>query len=269
MWGARGTHAGGSHVRYCPINGLGTRLYPCGIANGYAVDLHRGLQTQAKQTQPGVPLPLAAGRARTANQPESTGFRAGIRSRGVTKPVSHVYLPVSLTAPAPSGSTGTTRLCRGCSRPPRRPAAKAASSFTSPLRRRSDGRSFTSIRTNSASWRTFLAYTFPSRSPRPAHPAVPGRHDFVEAAPALPGDPRIRLPPAPARCCDSEPMDGLSPPYGQTAPRGAHTKPTQLRAPGKINTRTTRTKRHCPAPGGTPANMTVLAHGSPHAGQTG
>jgi hypothetical protein len=81
------------------------------------------------------------------------------RDRGVTKPVSRVYLPVSLTAPAPSGSPGTTRLCRGCSRPPRRPAAQAASSFTPPLRRRSDGRSSTSIRTNSASWRTSLSVT--------------------------------------------------------------------------------------------------------------
>ena len=75
---------------------------------------------------------------RAANQPESTGFRAGTCSRGVTQPVSLVYLPVSLTAPGPSGSTGTTRLCRGCSRPPRRPAAQAASSFTQPLRRPGD-----------------------------------------------------------------------------------------------------------------------------------
>jgi hypothetical protein len=54
-------YPGAPHVRYCPINGLGTRLYPCGIANGYAVDLHRGLQTQAKQTQPGVPPPIGSG----------------------------------------------------------------------------------------------------------------------------------------------------------------------------------------------------------------
>jgi hypothetical protein len=33
------------------------------------------------------------------------------------------------------------------------------------------------------------SYTFPSRSPRPAHPAVLNRRDFVEAAPTLPGDP--------------------------------------------------------------------------------
>src|SRR6266567_6580131 len=58
----------------------------------------------------------------------------------------------------------------------------------------------------------FLAYTFPSRSPRPAHPAVLNRRDFVEAAPALPGDPRIRLPPASPHRHGGEEMDGLSPP---------------------------------------------------------
>ena len=36
-----------------------------------------------------------------------------------------------------------------------------------------------------------LAYTFSSRSPGPAHPAVLNRPDFVAAAPAYPGDPRI------------------------------------------------------------------------------
>src|SRR5262249_49946175 len=58
------------------------------------------------------------------------------------------------------------------------------------------------------------AYTFSSRSPRPAHPAVLNRRDFVEAAPTLPGDPRLRLPPASPPCYDSEAMDGLSPPSG-------------------------------------------------------
>lgn len=42
----------------------------------------------------------------------------------------------------------------------------------------------------------FLSYTFPSSSPGPTHPVVLGRPDFVEAAPTLPGDPRLRLPPA-------------------------------------------------------------------------
>jgi len=40
------------------------------------------------------------------------------------------------------------------------------------------------------------SYAFPSRSPGPTNPAVLGRPDFVAAAPALPGLPRIRLPPA-------------------------------------------------------------------------
>ena len=71
--------------------------------------------------------------------------RAGASSRGVTTPVPRVYLPVSLTAPGPSGSPEPTRLCRGCSHPPRRSPDQAASSFTPPLRRRTNGRSFTSI----------------------------------------------------------------------------------------------------------------------------
>ena len=67
-------YPGAPHVHCCPINGLGTRLYPCDIATGYAVDLHRGLQTQADKTRPGVPRPLATGRACIANQPASTGL---------------------------------------------------------------------------------------------------------------------------------------------------------------------------------------------------
>jgi hypothetical protein len=40
--------------------------------HGYAAVLHRGLQTRAGETQPEVPA--MAWRARTANQPESTGL---------------------------------------------------------------------------------------------------------------------------------------------------------------------------------------------------
>ena len=38
------------------------------------------------------------------------------------------------------------------------------------------------------------------------------RRGFVEAAPVLTGDPRLRLPPASPRRYDGEEMDGLSPP---------------------------------------------------------
>ena len=60
----------------------------------------------------------------------------------------------------------------------------------------------------------FLAYTFPSRSPGPAHLAVPSRPGFVGAAPALPGVPRIRLPPASPGRCDRPAVEVLSPPPG-------------------------------------------------------
>src|SRR6266567_5889146 len=63
----------------------------------------------------------------------------------------------------------------------------------------------------------FLAYTFPSRSPRPAHPAVLGRRDFVEAAPTLPGDPQVGLPPALLCRYDGIEMDGLPPPSGNNS----------------------------------------------------
>src|ERR1035437_6362099 len=55
----------------------------------------------------------------------------------------------------------------------------------------------------------------------PADPAVPGRRDFVEAAPALAADPRFRLPPASALLLRQQGDGVLSPPSGQTAPRGA------------------------------------------------
>lgn len=56
----------------------------------------------------------------------------------------------------------------------------------------------------------FFSYTFPSRSPRPAHPAVLNRRDFVKAAPTLPGDPRIRLPSASPRRYDGREMGSLT-----------------------------------------------------------
>jgi len=46
-----------------------------------------------------------------------------------------------------------------------------------------------------------------------------------------------------------------------TSTFAANTKPTQLRVPGKINTRITRTKRYCPARDGTLAKIAALAHG--------
>jgi len=55
--GGHGTHADGSHVHCRPVNGLGTRLYPCGLASGYFAVIHPGLRDKALQTHPGVPRP--------------------------------------------------------------------------------------------------------------------------------------------------------------------------------------------------------------------
>ena len=46
-----------------------------------------------------------------------------------------VRLLVSLAGPGPSGSSGTSRRCRGCSHPRRRLPGRASPSFTRPLRR--------------------------------------------------------------------------------------------------------------------------------------
>jgi hypothetical protein len=122
--------------------------------HGYAAAFHRGLPSQAGQTRTGVPRPVMRRRVRAADQPESTGFRAGGTLRGATAPVPRVYLPASLTAPGPSGSTGPARLCQGCSRPPRRPPGRAALSFTPPLRRQGDGGLSPPSENSSASRRT-------------------------------------------------------------------------------------------------------------------
>jgi hypothetical protein len=108
--------------------------------HGYAVDLLRGLPTQAGKTRSGVLHPPRR-RADTHRKPAHIHrVRAGARSRGVTTTsVSLVDLPVPLTRPDPSGSTRPARLCRGCSHRPRQPPVPATSSFTRPLRRPSDG----------------------------------------------------------------------------------------------------------------------------------
>src|ERR1035437_1127066 len=52
-----------------------------------------------------------------------------------------------------------------------------------------------------------LSRLAPPRPPPPPHPAVPGRRDFVEAAPPPPADPRLRLPPASPRRCDGREIE--------------------------------------------------------------
>jgi hypothetical protein len=66
----------------------------------------------------------------------------------------------------------------------------------------------------------FLAHAFPSRSPSPTRPVVPGRPDFVAAAPRCP------LSAGQAAVSSTRPLrrpsdEGLSPPSRPTVPRGS------------------------------------------------
>ena len=104
---------------------------------------------------PGVPHP----EHRDGCAPHPAHIRqigAGGALRGVLTLVPLVLLSVTLAGPAPSGSTGTSRLCRGCSHPHRHLPAQAAPSFTALLRQGRRSRSLTSTRTISASRRTWI-----------------------------------------------------------------------------------------------------------------
>ena len=67
--------------------------------------------------------------------------RVGKALRGFTPSVPHVLLSIPLAGPAPSGSTGTPRLCQGCSQPPRhlpdQPALSSCRAAATTRRRRS------------------------------------------------------------------------------------------------------------------------------------
>ena len=119
------------------------------------------MASQPRQNRPGQEFSARhEGRTDTHRLPAHIRrVRAGDQSRGVTTPVSLVYLPVSLTGPDPSGSARPTRLRRGCSHPPRQLPAPAASSFYPTATTAGQWRSFTSIRNNSASRRTFCLVT--------------------------------------------------------------------------------------------------------------
>jgi hypothetical protein len=73
-----GTHAGGSHVHCCPVDGLGTRLCPCGIAT--ATPQTFTVASRPRQWRPCPEFPARhEERVRTANQPASTGLELAAR----------------------------------------------------------------------------------------------------------------------------------------------------------------------------------------------
>ena len=151
--GRRREPRGGSHVHHQPIVGRGAQLYPCGIATvtpqaftvaSPASDLKTAREFPARHER----------RVRAAIQPISAGFELAGDLRGVTALVPLVHLPVLLAGPAPSGSTSTSRRCRGCLPPspafpgsgcPQLHYAAATAQRQSPS---------TSARLDGASWRS-------------------------------------------------------------------------------------------------------------------
>ena len=129
---------GGSHVHHLSITGLGPQLCPSGIAmvtpQSFSMASRPGLGNPARE------FPARhEGRLRTAPQPVSTGFELVRLLRSFRTLVPVVDLPALLAGPAPSGSTGASRRCQGCSRPPRRLPVQAALSFATLLRQHSGG----------------------------------------------------------------------------------------------------------------------------------
>ena len=78
------------------------------------------------------PLHPLTGTGAHRARPLSARFEPVYLSRDVMTLVSRVLLFITLAEPAPSGDTGTSRRCQGCSHPSRHLPDQAALSFTVP-----------------------------------------------------------------------------------------------------------------------------------------
>ena len=150
---------------------------PLRYRHGYAAVLHRGLPTG--KINPAQEFPTRnEGRVRTAIQPRSTGFELAEVLRGFKSLVPLVHLPVSLAGPAPSGSSGASRRCRGCSPPdPVVSPNPAAPSFNHSAATEQWCGFHTHTRTHSASWRT--PFHLHSSCQRLTAHTDPGSRDWV------------------------------------------------------------------------------------------
>jgi hypothetical protein len=143
--GAQGKIRNGSRVHSDSLDEVGARLCPCGLAASTPQSFLAASLAAHAHHHGSSPPPHSTGTRRS--RPRSTRFRAGAASRGCHTPVPRVLLSIPLAEPGPSGSTGPSRLCQGCSHPPRHHPDQAAPSSTVPLRRDQRRRSLTSTRT--------------------------------------------------------------------------------------------------------------------------
>jgi hypothetical protein len=129
----RSSHSPSSRVHCDSLDEGGAQLYPCGIAT--ATPQH--FTVASRQTSTCRPGSSPFRNEGNGCAPLPTLIRqvgAGKPLRDVVTLVPRVLLSVTLAGPAPSGSTDTSRLCRGGSRPPRRFPDQAAPSSPALLR---------------------------------------------------------------------------------------------------------------------------------------
>jgi hypothetical protein len=103
-----------------PLGRIGARLCPDGHVRGYAADLPHGLPPASQLHGREV----AYAQVKRRHQPRTDPYPPDWSQR-ITYGALHRFLLVRLSAslagPAPSGSTGTSRRCQGCSHPGRPP----------------------------------------------------------------------------------------------------------------------------------------------------
>ena len=87
---------------------------------------------------PGSSPPRRDGTGAHRARPLSARFEPVYLSRDVMTLVPRVLLSVTLAEPTPSGDPGASRLCQGCSHPPRHLPGRAALSFDALLRQDDD-----------------------------------------------------------------------------------------------------------------------------------
>jgi hypothetical protein len=145
-YGQQGKTRDSSRVHCGSLAGVGARLYPCGLAASTPQSFLAASLAACAYRLGSSPPVMKGGCAPLPAQIHQV--RAGAASRGGHTPVPRVLLSVPLTGPGPSGGTGPSRLCQGCSHPPRHHPDQAALSSTVPLRRDQRRRSLTSTRTS-------------------------------------------------------------------------------------------------------------------------
>jgi hypothetical protein len=122
-----------------PLDEGGAQLCPCGIAT--TTPQHFTVASRANCHMPTREFPIST-ISRDGCAPHPAHIRqigAGDPLRDVITLVPRVLLFVTLAEPTPSGSTGMSRLCQGCSHPPRHLPDQAALSYTALLRQDGDG----------------------------------------------------------------------------------------------------------------------------------